>query len=195
MHQEKLKSIKPVTGVLKKGQTIVREGDTITNEILSRINVLNRHAQTSHINFIIGVILLQVIFVAIMSFFTFTYEIFYFPDRKGIVVVFSLLLFFMLSSLFVDNFEIARSSKIAVILLMPIPFVTMMISILYNIYLSLFVALYLVFFTFMTVVSPFGVPFLAGSSRGVVSETRSVKEDTLWTVPHATPAWYAMPSR
>ncbi len=57
----------------------------------------------------------------------------------------------MIYSVFVDNFEIASTSKIAVILLMPIPFVTMMISILYNIYLSLFVALYLIFFTFMMV--------------------------------------------
>jgi hypothetical protein len=108
----------------------VREGDTITNDVLQKITILNRHAKTSHVNFIIGVILLQIIFVAIMSFFTFTYEIFYFPDRKGIVVVFSLLLFFMAYSFFVDNFEMARTSKIAMILLMPIPFVTMMISIL-----------------------------------------------------------------
>jgi len=148
---EKLKSIKPVTGVLKKGQTIVREGDTITNDILQKITVLNRHAKTSHVNFIIGVILLQLIFVAIMSFFTFTYEIFYFPDRNGIMVVFSLIMFFMIYTFFVDNFELANTSKISIVLLMPIPFVTMMISILYNIYLSLFVALYLIFFTFMTV--------------------------------------------
>ncbi len=148
---ERLKEVKPVTGVLKKGQTLVREGDTITNEVIQKISILNRYARTSHLNFVIGVILLQIIFVAIMSFFTFTYEIFYFPDRKGIVVVFSLILFFMVYSFFVDNFELAGTSKIAVILLMPIPFVTMMISILYNIYLSLFVALYLVFFTFMMV--------------------------------------------
>lgn len=161
---EKLKEIKPVTGVLKKGQTLVREGDTITNDILQKISILNRHAQTSHVNFIIGVILIQIIFVAIMSFFTFTYEIFYFPDRKGIVVVFSLLIFFMAYSFFVDNFELAQTSKIAIILLMPIPFVTMMISILYNIYLSLFVALYLIFFTFMMVDIDIQVVILTFSS-------------------------------
>lgn len=161
---EKLKEIKPVTGVLKKGQTLVREGDTITNDILQKISILNRHAQTSHVNFIIGVILIQIIFVAIMSFFTFTYEIFYFPDRKGIVVVFSLLIFFMAYSFFVDNFELAQTSKIAIILLMPIPFVTMMISILYNIYLSLFVALYLIFFTFMMVEIDIQVVILTFSS-------------------------------
>jgi len=57
----------------------------------------------------------------------------------------------MIYSFFVDSFEIAQSSKIATILLLPIPFVVMMISILYNIYLSLFVALYLVFYTLMMV--------------------------------------------
>lgn len=161
---EKLKNVKPVTGVLKKGQTLVREGDTITNDVIQKLEILNRHAKTSHINFIIGVMLIQIIFVAIMSFFTFTYEIFYFPDRKGIVVIFSLIFFFMIYSIFVDNFELANTSKIAIILLMPIPFVTMMVSILYNIYLSLFVALYLVFFTFMTVDVDLSIVILTFSS-------------------------------
>jgi len=148
---EKIKEVKPVSGMLKKGQTIVREGDTVTGDVLQKISILNKNARTSHLNFILGVIFLQIIFVFIMSFFTFTYEMVYFPDRKGIIVVCSLILFFMIYSFFVDSFEIAQSSKIATILLLPIPFVVMMISILYNIYLSLFVALYLVFYTLMMV--------------------------------------------
>ncbi len=148
---EKVKETKPVRGLLKKGQTIVREGDTITNDALHKINILNKHAKTSHVNFIFGLIFLQLIFLAILSFFGFRYEKYFFPDRKGILVVFSLLLFFVLYSFFVDNFELAATSKISYILLMPIPFVTMMISILYNIYLSLFGGLYLVFFTLMMV--------------------------------------------
>lgn len=72
-------------------------------------------------------------------------------DRKGIIVIFSLIMFFMIYVFFAENFEIAGFSKVSYILLMPIPFITMMISILYNIYLSLFVALYIIFFALMVV--------------------------------------------
>jgi len=161
---ERLKELKPVTGLLKKGQTIIREGDTVTNEVIQKIAILNKYAKTSHLNFIMGLILMQIIFVALLSFFTFTYEIYYFPDRKGIIVVFSLLMFFMIYAFFAENFEIAGMSKVSYILLMPIPFVTMMVSILYNIYLSLFVALYIVFFALMIVGIDTQSVFLAFSS-------------------------------
>jgi len=148
---ERLKEIKPVTGILKKGQTIIREGDTVTNDVIQKIAIMNKYAKTSHINFVLGLILIQIIFVALLSFFTFSYEIFYFPDKKGILVVFSLIMFFMIYVFFAENFEMAGFSKVSYILLMPIPFITMMISILYNIYLSLFVGLYIVFFALMIV--------------------------------------------
>ncbi|HNX24551.1 MAG TPA: HDIG domain-containing protein [Spirochaetota bacterium] len=161
---EKLKEIKPVTGLLKKGQTIIREGDTVTNDAIQKIAIINKYAKTSHVNFIMGLILLQIIFVALLSFFTFSYELYYFPDRKGIIVICSLILFFMIYAFFVENFEMAETSKVSYILLMPIPFITMMISILYNIYLSLFVALYIVFFALMIVGIDTQSVFLAFSS-------------------------------
>jgi len=49
-------------------------------------------------------------------------------------------------------------------LLLPIPFITMMISILYNIYLSLIVALYIIFFSLMIVGIDTQSVFLASSS-------------------------------
>ncbi len=161
---EKLKEIKPVTGLLKKGQTIIREGDTVTNDVIQKIAIMNKYAKTSHLNFIMGLILIQLIFVALLSFFTFSYEIYYFPDRYGIIVIFSLIMFFMVYVFFAGNFEMAGTSKVSYILLLPIPFITMMISILYNIYLSLFVALYIVFFALMIVGIDTQSVFLAFSS-------------------------------
>lgn len=148
---EKLKDVKPVTGVLKKGQTIVREGDTITADILQKLVIINKYAKTSHINYVIGLILLQIIFLLILSFFGFNFEAYYFPDKKAIIAIFSLLLFFMAYSLFASGSDLAEASRISYILLLPIPFVTMMMTILYNIYLSFFVGLYIMFFTLMLV--------------------------------------------
>jgi putative nucleotidyltransferase with HDIG domain len=99
-----------------------------------------------------------------MSFFTFTYEIFLFSGSQRYYCCLFPADFLFAYSFFADSFELARMSKIAMILLMPIPFVTMMISILYNIYLSLFVALYLVFFTFMMVEVDLQVVILTFSS-------------------------------
>jgi hypothetical protein len=161
---EKVKEIKPVTGLLKKGQTIIREGDTVTNEAIQKIAIINKYAKTTHTNFVMGLILLQLIFAALLSFFTFSYELYYFPDRKGIFVLSSLIMFFMIYAFFAENFEMAGASKVSYILLLPIPFITMMISILYNIYLSLFVALYIVFFSLMIVGIETQSVFLAFSS-------------------------------
>ena len=148
---EKVKDVAPVKGVFKKGQTIVREGDSITTDVLQKINIINKYARTSHVNYIIGLILLQVIFLVILSFFGFNYESFYFPDKKAIVVIFSLIMFFMVYSFFAGGMSAAETSRISYILILPIPFVTMMMTILYNIYLSFYVGLYIMFFSLMLV--------------------------------------------
>ena len=161
---EKLKELKPITGILKKGQSIVREGDTVTNDVVQKIAIINKYAKTSHFNYIVGLILLQLIFLSFLSFFTFSYELYYFPNRRGIIVISSLIIFFMIYAFFAQNFAMADLSKATYILLLPIPFITMMISILYNIYLSLIVALYVIFFSLMIVGIDTQSVFLASSS-------------------------------
>ncbi|MCL2156077.1 MAG: HDIG domain-containing protein [Leptospirales bacterium] len=161
---EKLKGLKPITGVFKKGQNIIREGDTVTNDVVEKIAIINKYAKTTHLNYIIGLILIQLIFIAFISFFTFSYEFYYFPDRKGIIVISSLIIFFMIYAFFAKNFAIADLSRATYILLLPIPFITMMITILYNIYLSLIVALYIIFFSLMIVGIDAQSVFLASSS-------------------------------
>ncbi len=161
---EKVKQVKPVTGLLKKGQTIAREGDTVTNDVISKIRILNQYAQTSHVSFAFGIILLQFVFVFILSFFSFRYEKYFFPDKKAILVVFTLILFYMLYAFFISRMETPDSSKIYFILLMPLPFVTMMVSILYNVFLSLFSGLYIVFFTLMMIGVDFYTALVAFSA-------------------------------
>jgi putative nucleotidyltransferase with HDIG domain len=70
----------------------------------------------------------------------------------------------MIYAFFAKNFAITELSKATYILILPIPFVTMMISILYNIYLSMFVGLYIIFFSLMLVGIDTQSIFLAFSS-------------------------------
>ncbi len=145
------KQVKPVMGMLKKGFIVLRKGEPVTPENLKKLRIINKNSNASHLSYIIGVILLQIFFLIVLSFFSIKYKNYFHPDKKSMGVVFSLVILFMVYSFFVDSFQIPGFSKMTYVLLLPIAFVTMMVSILYNLYLSLFTGLYLVFFTVMLV--------------------------------------------
>ncbi len=160
---EKMKEVKPVKGTLKKGQAIARKGDTITMEILNKIEILNRHAESSHMSYILGIILIQLVFLSIFGYFLLEYNRILIPDTKSSVIIFSLVLFFMLFTYYVSNTEYAQTNKIILPFLLPIPFVVMMISILYNMYLALLVGGFVVFFTTVISGGDFGIMMAAFS--------------------------------
>jgi len=144
---EAMASVKPVMGLLKKGQTIVREGDTITLESLGKIRILNNYAESSNVSYISGIFLLQIIFVIIMGFFLVEYNRILIPDKQGAIVIFSLLVLYMLYTYMVARNEVLNNVNITFALLLPIPFVTMMIAILFNIYMAMIIGLHVVFFS------------------------------------------------
>ncbi len=146
---ETLKKVSPVTSKLKKGQTIVREGDTITNDILKRIDIYNRQTATLNITFVAGILIIQLLFFMIFGFFLIEFNKIFIPDRKSTFIIFTLVLSFMVYTFFMSKIEAPVNSKLTFALMLPIPFVTMIITILYNRYLSILVGLYIVFFTTM----------------------------------------------
>ena len=155
---ETLKKLTPVTGKLKKGQTIVREGDTITQDILKRLDIYNRQTTSLNISFIIGILLIQLVFILILGFFLVEFNKLFIPDRKSTLIIFTLVLFFMVYTFFMSRFDAPVNSKLTFALMLPIPFVTMVITILYNRYISILVGMYIVFFT--TLISGGYVPSL-----------------------------------
>ena len=54
--------------VIKKGQMIAREGDTITTESLSNIIILNKNTASRNVTYTIGILLLQLIIVLDFNF-------------------------------------------------------------------------------------------------------------------------------
>ncbi len=161
---ESVKSVKPIMGLLKKGQTIVREGDTITTESLKKIKILNKYTSRTNINYIVGVFILQFSFLIIFGYFTVIYNENLNLDNKTSLILFSLLLFFISYTFFISRIENIQSSKLIFALFLPIPFVTMIIAILYNIYLSLMVGIYLIFFSYAISSASFASLILAFSS-------------------------------
>lgn len=139
--------VTPVMSKLKKGQTIVREGDTVTQEILKSIKIYNRQSTTVTISYISGILLIQLLFIAIFGFFLFQFNKIFLPDKKSSLILFSLIITFMVYTFFMSRIETPFNPRLSFALLLPIPFATMIVSILYNRYLSIMVGIYMVFFT------------------------------------------------
>ncbi len=145
----KERDLKPVMSVLKKGQTLVRDGDTITPEVKSRLDIFNKHTRSTHYSYIIGVVMIQFVFLFIFGFFLLDYSRVLIPDKKATVIIFSLIMFFMVYTFFISKSDSLMNSKFTFALVLPIPFITMIISILYNMYLSMLLGIFAVFFAMM----------------------------------------------
>ncbi len=161
---EKIISVKAVMGMLKKGQSIVREGDTITTEIQNKINVLNQSAEKSNIFYLAGVFLLHVIFFMIFGFFIIKFKSIFIVDRETSIIIFSLILVFIIYTFFIARAQSSFLMEFRFPFLLPISFITMILSILYNIYLGILVGIYLIFFTAVMTGGDFVVIILAFSS-------------------------------
>ena len=139
---------KPVMGVLKKGQTILREGDTVTVELLERIQLINKNATTSNITFIAGIFLIQMIFFFIFIIFMIGPKRLVIPDKKFSVIVFSLLSTFFAYAYFFSESDIILRNDMDFTFMMPIVMVSMVLSVLCSLHLAMLMGLFAAFFVF-----------------------------------------------
>ncbi len=144
---ESQKKVAPVKNKLKKGQTIVREGDTITQSILKNIEVYNKQTTTINIGYILGILLIQLLFIFIVGYFLLQFNLIYLPDKKSTIIIFSLFIMYMVYTFFMSRIDSPINPRLTFALMLPISYATMIVSILYNRYLSILVGLYIVFFT------------------------------------------------
>lgn len=142
-----IKKVPPVTNKLKRGMTIVREGDTITQDILKKIAIYNKQTASLNISFIFGILLIQAVFFFIFGYFLFEFNKIFLPDKKATIIMFSLVVLFMVYAFFMSRLESPVNPKLTFAFMLPISFVTIIVSILYNRYLSIMIGLFIVFFT------------------------------------------------
>lgn len=161
---EAMKSVKPVTAVLKKGQTIVREGDTITTEILGKIVILNKYTTTTRFNYIFGVLILQISFLLIFGYFLLEFQSRLLPDFKTPLVIFSIVVVFLLYTFFMSRTGDVLHTNRIFSLFLPVSAVTMIIATLFNMFIAIIVGLYLIFFCFVISAGSMPVVIIAFSS-------------------------------
>jgi putative nucleotidyltransferase with HDIG domain len=142
----------PIKGKLKKGQTIVREGDTITQDILQNIKIYNKQTASINIGNIFGTFLVQLLFIFIFAYFLFQFNRIFVPDMKCTIIIFTLIVIFMVYTFLILRMDFLKleplvNLKLAFPLMLPISYATMIVSILYNRYLSILVGIFIVFFT------------------------------------------------
>ncbi len=140
-------SVKPVVGKLKKGQVIVREGDAITTLTFEVIKVLNEHSSKFHLNYLFGIFLYQFVFLIIFAIFFTDIRKSVNPDNKAPLIITLLLVMFFIYTYIIYQTTSMQDDKIVFSLLLPIPFITMMLAILYNVPMALLIGSYAIFFS------------------------------------------------
>ena len=162
---EKIKTLKPVMSILKKGQMIVRDGDTITSEALKNINIINKNTKSSNVTYTLGILLLQLLIVFISIFFSDDTREKNPEIKKTSIITFSIVLFFIIYTFALSRTENIYSTNLLFGLLLPIPFVTMTIVTLFNDrFIAILVSIFLIFFSFMISMASFTTLIISFSS-------------------------------
>ncbi len=162
--QEGVKSVKPVMGTLKKGEMLIREGDIVTTGISKKIDILNKNTASTNVEYIIGVLLIQLSIVFISFYFLTESFNKLVPDKNLPIIISSLVLFFVLFSFFISRIENINNMDMIFALLLPIPLVTMTLALLFNILPAMLVGLYMVFLSYLFSQNAFSTLIISFSS-------------------------------
>lgn len=159
-----IQSVKPVMRVIKKGQSIAREGDTITEDVLKKINIINKNSRFSGFSFVLGLLLTQLGFLVIFGYFLITYYTNLVVDNKMPLIVFTLVMAFIIITFFMARWQGRVFEGLFFPLLLPIPLITMILAIMYNIHIAMLIGMYVVFFVAIITKGDFTSLLLAFSS-------------------------------
>ncbi len=162
---EKLKTLKPVMSVLKKGQMLAREGDTITTDSLNKIKILNKNISKTNISYTIGILLLLLTITFISILFSDNSKRKNLQDKKIPIITFSIVIFFIIYTFALTKAWNIYETNLIFGLLLPIPFVTMTIAALfYDRFLSTLVSVFMIFFSFIISLTALPTMIIASSS-------------------------------
>ncbi len=159
-----MKSVKPVIATLKKGNTVLQAGETVTADMYDTIQIINRSSYSRNITFVVGIFIVQILFFMIFSYFIAEYYEKIFTGSPSPLVAFTLIIGFVFFAFIIFKFIGVSKGETVFVMLLPIAFVSMMISMLNNSYFAVLSSLYLVFFTYFISGESSSALFLAFSS-------------------------------
>lgn len=144
-----VKKTKPVRGVLKKGQVIVRYGEPVTQDKYEKILILNKYRSRINISKVIGILLLQLALASLIISFFYRYSSLKFSNMKNVTIV-SILFFVMITVIFiVSRINGVFSPGNIFSLYIPIASLTLTLAVLYDERVSVGAGLFISIYIFL----------------------------------------------
>jgi cyclic-di-AMP phosphodiesterase PgpH len=155
---EKDKLIKKEKVQIQKGKInphdpVVRKGELITPEVIKKLEIMNQHASTANIASILSLLIIQIIFVGIISSFLKRYDSRSLNDVSSNVIVFSLIWILTISTFIASKFFYHPDASYETIyfftIFSPIGMVCLLLGFIYDKQLSVAIGFYLSIFIFI----------------------------------------------
>jgi len=154
--QEKLREqekVKPINSKIEKNEIIVRKGELITPEIRYKLEQVNQHASRTNIWSILSILILQIIFIGIISIFLRNYDSKKLADIASNLIIFSLIWVFIIYCFLLYKIYYHPDNHLDQIyyfaLFTPIGMICLLIGFIFDEELGIIIGLYLSFFVFL----------------------------------------------
>ncbi|MDA3900868.1 MAG: HDIG domain-containing protein [Spirochaetes bacterium] len=154
--QQAANAVAPVTGVLKKGQVIVREGDSVTSDSLKLIGILNSYTSRFNAKYVVGIVLFQIAFYFILGLFMRGFNKIIRFNRQSLLIATMLLIGFFTYSFVVVRTIDYMNTNMVYALYLPVTFITMVVTILFSVPMGMLAGIYIIFFIMMLTGASFG---------------------------------------
>lgn len=141
-------AVKPVTATLKKGLTILRQGDPIDKDKLRKVEIYNSVQDKSNVKYFVGNFIIQMMLLLVIMFYIDRFTEIHWDDFQSHLILHSILFFGMLLAFVLSRVDIIRNSEIYFALYIPVSFMVILSRILFGPRVSIAVTIYYSFFLF-----------------------------------------------
>lgn len=140
--------VKPITATLKKGLTILRQGDPIDKDKLRKIEIYNSVQEKSNFKYWVGSFLIQMLLLLVISFYIDRFTEIEWDDFQSHFILHSILFLGMILAFTLSRVDLIRSSELYFSLYMPAGFLAILTGVFFGQRTSVGLTIYFSFFIY-----------------------------------------------
>lgn len=141
-------SVKPITATLKKGLTILRQGDPIDKDKLRKIEIYNSVQEKSNFKYWVGSFLIQMLLLLVISFYIDRFTEIEWDDFQSHFILHSILFLGMILAFVLSRVDLIRNSELYFSLYMPAGFLAILTGVFFGQRTSVGLTIYFSFFIY-----------------------------------------------
>lgn len=141
-------AVKPVMATLKKGLTILRQGDPIDSDKLRKIEIYNSVQDKSNFKFFLGSFLVQMVLILAVTFYIDRFTEMEREDFQGHFILHTLLFVAILLAFFVSRIELVHNSELYFALFIPSGFLSILVAVFFGPRVAIAITVYFSFFMY-----------------------------------------------